>query len=287
MSLSEASFPGHFQPDPQAGKRLCAIASVALLFWALLLLQSAPVHAGPTSNELTDLALDPHPGSRLPFGVELVDEAGRATSLGSFFGRKPIVLVLQYLRCKWVCGLALGNLAEAATKLPLRAGRDYAVLAISIDPRDMAPDAATAKARYSERYGPEAGIEGWHFLTGTETAVRPIAEAIGFHYRYDPTADQYIHSVGYAVVAADGTISGYLTDIDIKPAALQTALAATAAGEVGGPITRLLLLCFGRGALSGRYTAAIETVLVLLNLGGFLTAIVVFVAIRRRRRLSQ
>lgn len=209
---------------------MCVNTALAVLLWLLLFLGSASLHAAPASNNLANLALDPHPGARLPFGVELVDEAGRRTSLGSFFGRKPVVLVLQYLRCKWVCGLALGNLAEAGAELPLRAGRDYAVLAVSIDPRDTPQDAAAAKAKYGKRYGPGAGIEGWHFLTGPEAAVRPISEAVGFHYRYDPAVDQYIHSVGYAVVAADGTISGYLTDIDIRPAALQAALAAAAAG---------------------------------------------------------
>jgi protein SCO1/2 len=257
--------------------------ALSLLLWALLLLEPAPVYAGPTSNDLADLALDPHTGARLPLGIELVDEAGRSRSLGSFFGGKPVVLILEYLRCKWVCGLALGNLAEAGSKLPLRAGRDYTVLAISIDPRDTPQDAAVARAKYNDRYGPAAGIAGWHFLTGPETAVRPIADAVGFHYRYDAAADQYIHSVGYAVAAADGEISGYLTDLDVKPEALEAGLAAAAAGEVSGPLTRLLLLCFGQGALSGRYTATIETVLVLVNLIGMLTAIFVFAAVRRRR----
>lgn len=113
--------------------------------------------------------------------------------------------------------------------------------------------------------------------------MRPIAEAVGFHYRYDAANDQYIHSVGYAVAAADGTLSGYLISVDVTPAAFQSALAAAATGQVAGPLTRLLLLCFGSGALSGRYTAAIETALVLINFGAILTAITVFAIVRRRR----
>src|SRR5229473_194471 len=115
-----------------------------LLLWALLLLEPALVHARSTSKDLADLALDPHPGARLPLALELVDEAGRSSSLGSYFGGKPVVLILEYLRCKWVCGLALGNLAEAGSRLLLRAGRDYTVLAISIDPRDTPQEAAAA-----------------------------------------------------------------------------------------------------------------------------------------------
>lgn len=108
---------------------------VALLLCLLVSLLPVTVYAGAASSDLSELALDPHPGARLPLDAELADEAGRRVRLGGFFGAKPVVIVLQYLRCKWICGLALGNLADAGAKLPLRAGRDYTVLAISIDPR--------------------------------------------------------------------------------------------------------------------------------------------------------
>ena len=158
------------------------------------------------------------------------------------------------------------------------AGLDATVVAISIDPRDTPADAAHAKARYAE-----TGLAGkWHFLTGPEAAVRPIADAAGFRYRYDPATDQYIHSVGYVVAAADGTISSYLPEIGLAPAQIRTALAAAEARQPPAPFERLLLLCFG-GAPHGRFTGLIETALVLFNLAGVLGAIGVFAWIRRHR----
>lgn len=218
-----------------------------------------------------DLVLDPHSGARLPLDARVMDEAGQIVPLGTFFTGRPVLLALQYLRCKTICGVALGQLAEAA------AGLDATVVAISIDPRDTPADAAKAKARYAE-----SGAGKWHFLTGPEAAVRPIADAAGFRYRYDPATDQYIHSVGYVVAAADGTISSYLPELGLAPAQIRTALTAAATRQNPAPFERLLLLCFG-GAPHGRFTGLIETALVLFNLAGVLAAVGMFAWTRRHR----
>src|SRR5205085_11731749 len=131
------------------------------------------------SGDLADFTLDPHPGARVPLDIELVDDTGNTVSLGSFFSGKPVVLVFDYLRCKTICGVALANLAEALGQLSAVAEPDYTVLAVSIDPRDTPADAALAKTKYLARY-PQENAAGWHFLTGPEAAVRPIADRVGF-----------------------------------------------------------------------------------------------------------
>jgi len=233
--------------------------------------QAAGMAAVPT--EFADnLYLDPPPGARLPLDAQMADERGQTVALGTFFSGKSILIAFQYLRCKTICGVALAQLAEAT------AGVDATVVAISIDPRDTPADAAKAKARYAAR-----GLAGnWHFLTGPETAVRPVAEAAGFRYRYDPATEQYTHSVGYVVAAADGTISSYLPELGLAPAQIRTALAAAEGRQNPAPFERLLLLCFG-GAPHGRFTGLIETALVLFNLAGVLGAIGVFAWPRRHR----
>ena len=219
-----------------------------------------------------DLLLDPHPSMRLPLDAQLTDESGQTVSLGQFFTGRPIVLAFEYLRCNTICGAALGQLAEAMARL------DSTVIAISIDPRDTPTDAAGAKARYADN-----GLAAdWHFLTGREAAVRPIAAAAGFRYRYDPATDQYIHSVGYVVAAGDGRISSYLPELGITTAKLRRALSAAAIRQPAAPFERLLLLCFG-GAPHGRFTGLIETALVLFNLAGMLAAIGIFAWTRRQR----
>ena len=242
---------------------LCAFAAVA-----------SPALASGEAYD--DLALEPRPGARLPLGAQLIDETGATVSIADFFTGKPVVLVFDYLRCRTICGVLLGNLADAT------GGRDYTVLAISIDPRDTPADAAAAKIKYLARDASETSHDGWHFLTGPETAVRPIAQAVGFRYRYEPASDQYVHSAGIVIAASDGTIGGYLTDLGVTSAGLADAVGAVKSGQTSGTLGRLLLLCFGEGTQPGRYSAMIETALVCLNLAGMLAAGGLFAWVRRR-----
>jgi len=247
--------------------------------WALCCFMAFASSAWAGGEALGDLALEPHPGARLPLATELIDEGGNTVALGSFFRGTPVVLVLEYLRCRTICGVVLGKLADATASSPPAVGRDYAMLAISIDPRDSPADAAAEKAKYLDG----AVVSGWHFLTGPETAVRPIADTAGFHYRYDKASEQYIHSTGIIVAAPDGTVGGYLADLDVTPAALIAALDNANNGRTAGPLGRFLLLCFGHGAVSRGYTPMIETALVLFNIAGMLAACGLFAWLRRSR----
>ena len=247
----------------------------AVLF-TLCLFSAFSSPAWASAEAFADFTLEPRPGARLPLATRLIDEAGNLVILSRFFAGKPVVLVLNYLRCRTICGVALGSLAEAT------AGRDYTVLAISIDPRDTPSNAAAAKTQYVAGDASGKFASGWHFLTGPEEAVRPIADAVGFRYRYDPASDQYIHSAGIVIAAPDGTVGGYLADLDITPAGLSSALDAVNSGRLSGSFRRLLLLCFGQGARSGNYTAEIEAALICLNLAGMLAACGLFAWVRRR-----
>ena len=106
-------------------------ASIALLFCLAL-----PAHAGTTAELL---ALEPHPGVRLPLDALLLDEAGQTVTLRQFFTGAPVILVFEYLRCRTICGLALGSLADALAALPPVPQADIRVIAISMDPRLRVP----------------------------------------------------------------------------------------------------------------------------------------------------
>jgi protein SCO1 len=246
----------------------------------LMLTGAAPLSA---AVGLSGLAFRPHPGARLPLDLHLRDEHGRAVFLGQFFAGKPVIVVLEYLHCKTLCGLALGALATALDALPLDAGRDFQVVAVSIDPRDSPGDAAAAKAKYLAVYDHAGGGAGWHFLTGPQAAVKQIAGTIGFPFRYDAAIDQYMHPVGFVVAAANGTISRYLLEIDPTPAELRAGLADAAQAKAVGPLTRLLLWCHGDDPQIGRYTVPIEAAFAVADLAAMAGGIAVFAAIWRRR----
>lgn len=258
-----------------------------VLVWlvtAALMLSFADAPRAAATDELSGYAFRPHPGAHLPLAAEFADEEGRQVLLGRFFAGRPVVLVLDYPRCKTLCGLTLDNLVAALDGLPLDAGRDFQVVVISIDPRDRPADIATVKLKSLAAYRHSGGIDGWHFLTGSQPAVRNVADAVGFPYRYEPALDQYIHPAGFVVAASDGSISRYLFGVDTHPADLQAALADAAQGKAVGVVERLLLLCHGNEPNLGRYSLTIEAAFIITNLLAMMGGAAVFVAIRRRRR---
>jgi protein SCO1/2 len=123
-----------------------------------------------------------------------------------------------------------------------------------------------------------------HFLTGPEAALRTVAAAVGFPYRYDAALDQYVHPAGFVIATPDGRISRYVLGIAPSAEDLAAGLADAANRETAGPLTRLLLLCRGSGPAPGRYTLAIEAACVVLNIAGLGCLVAVFAMLRRRGR---
>jgi protein SCO1/2 len=259
------------------------VSSVSAVLLVALLLLSGRTSIARAGDDLSEFAFRPHPGAHLPLASEFVDDDGSVVPLRRFFASKPVVLVLEYLRCKTLCGLTLENLAAGLGALPLDAGRDFQVVVISIDPLDKPADVAAAKTRYLAAYHHPTGDAGWHFVTGPQPLVRRVADTVGFPYRYEPALDQYIHPVGFIVAAPDGSISRYILGVGAQSADLQRALADAAHGKTLGLVARLLLLCHGDTPQLGRYSLAIEAAFVVANLTAMIGAITAFVAIWRRR----
>ncbi|MBV8936770.1 MAG: SCO family protein [Alphaproteobacteria bacterium] len=256
-------------------------AAVVLLSWSGVGKAVAP--SGGGWGDGSEFAFQPHPGAQLPLHLDFIDEAGRKANIAQFFAGKPVVLMLDYPRCKTLCGLGLANLVAALDALPLAVGRDFQTVVISIDPRDQPADVAIAKAKALAAYHHPGADVGWHFLTGRPEAVREVADTIGFPFRHDAELDQYIHPAGFVVAEPSGRVGSYLLGIDTQPAELLAALTNAAQGRTVGLVTRLLLLCHGKGAPLGRYSLAIEGAFVAANLAAIAGAAAVFAAIWRRR----
>jgi protein SCO1/2 len=68
--------------------------------------------------------------------VHFRDESGREVVLGDYFGRKPVILAPVYYGCPLLCGQVLAGLSRALKPLSLEAGKDFDVIAFSIDPSE-------------------------------------------------------------------------------------------------------------------------------------------------------
>jgi protein SCO1/2 len=221
-------------------------------------------------------------GATLPLDNRLRDQDGHPVRLGDYFKGRPVVLVLGYYRCPNLCSVVWRGLLESLQRLKLDVGRDFEVVAVSIDPKES-PDLARAKqAAYARDYKRPGTESGWHFLTGDEPAVRRIADAVGFGYVYDPEIDQYAHAAGLVVATPQGVVSRYLYGVRFPETDLRLALVESSDGTVGSPVDQLLLLCFHYDPKKGKYRVLIMNLLRVA--GGFTVAGgVVFVLARRGR----
>ncbi len=248
----------------------------------LLALVLCAVPFKPAGADISDFAFAPHPGAHLPLATELVDEYGRRVELGTFFGQRPVVLVLEYLRCRSLCGVTLDGIITALKAMPLKPGRDFDLLAVSIDPRDTPAEAIQAKSKYEAKYT-RRDVLGFHFLTGKEAAVRKIAAQIGFPYRFEAKLGTYIHPAGFVIATPQGDVSSYLEGVGVEPARLVQALADAQQLRRIGPLARILLFCHVEGAPIGRLTVPVLTAFMIANAAAGFALILVFTIIRRRR----
>ncbi|MBV8535849.1 MAG: SCO family protein [Alphaproteobacteria bacterium] len=261
-----------------------ALVSVLAL---IAILTTSPARAERSviqPSAFADLGFAQHPGAQVPLDVGLRDEQGRPVRLGDYVHGLPVVLVLDYLHCPNLCGLVLGDLARALqglTHAEMRAGRDYQVIALSIDPHETPEDARAAH----EKYGPQfSETAQWHFLIGDAAAVKTVADAIGFRYRYDDSIGQYAHPSGVTILGPSGRVARYILGVDYHPVDLRLSLTEAEAGEVSAPASQLLLLCYCYDPQTGRYSLAVGR---LLQAAGLLTVLMIAIPVYRALRREQ
>jgi protein SCO1/2 len=234
---------------------------------------------------LKDVSFDQKLGAEIPLDLTFRDETGRAVTLGSYFGTKPVIMLLTYYNCTMLCPVLLDGLVRALRPLSFDMGKQYTALTVSINPRETPPMAAARKDVYIQRYGRKGAIDGWHFLTGREAAIQKLTQAVGFRYVYDAKKDEYAHAAGILILTPQGKVSRYYYGVEFIPRDLRLGLVEAAANSIGTPVDQLLLYCYHYDPLTGKYGLIIMNVLRLagtatvLALGGF-----VLVMLRRDRR---
>ena len=152
---------------------------------------------------LQGVGIDQQLDQQVPLDLMFHDEAGRDVPLSTFFQRgKPVILAPVYYRCPMLCTQILNGLESSLKAVSLDPGKDFEVVAVSFDPKDTPETAAAKKQMYLRRYGRPGTANGWHFLTGDEANIKALTDAVGFHYKYDPTTDQFAHASGIMVADA-------------------------------------------------------------------------------------
>jgi len=120
-------------------------------------------------------------GSQVPLDLMMRDETGRVVHLRDYFqSGRPVLLNFVYYHCPMLCPMGLEGLSSSLTELKFNIGEQFDIVTVSIDPRDKPAEAAQFKDKYVKRYGRLKAANGWHFLTAHDSAIRKVAESVGF-----------------------------------------------------------------------------------------------------------
>ncbi|MEY2981318.1 MAG: hypothetical protein RL562_1545 [Planctomycetota bacterium] len=214
----------------------------------------------------------------LPLDTVFTDDAGREVRLGDYFkGERPVLLQLGYNKCPMLCNLVLNGVFDGLQGVDWMPGKEFEVVAISIDPTETAMLAKAKKEAYLAEFDrPGAGL-GVHFLTGAEIMSRLVADTVGFTFRRQDDGD-YAHAAAIYLITPDGRISRYMYGTRFEAADLRMGLLEASEGRIGSTLDKFILWCHiydpdARGyVLQARRVMSIGGLATLLVLGGGLAA---------------
>jgi protein SCO1/2 len=222
-----------------------------------------------------------HLNQQLPLDSTFVDETGRTVRLGQYFdGKHPVLLALVYYKCPILCSEELKGLTGALEMVSYRPGKDFQIVAISIDPTETPAIAASKKREYVTYYGHPESAPGWHFLTGQQPAIDAVAKATGFGYvpmaGPDGKKDQFAHASAIQIVTPEGRIAQYYLGVEYSPQDLRLGLIEASNHKIGSPVDTILTYCYRYDPRLNRHSLLIARIvqagclLTVLVLGGYM-----------------
>ena len=257
------------------------IARVLRTAALLVVLTSTRPGAGDL-DVLRDIGFDQHLAAMLPLAARFTDEQGKSAPLAQFLDGRPAILLLGYYGCPNLCSAVRQSLSQGLAATGLVADAQFRVIAVSIDPDETMPSAAAARSSLFKGEGTSRAGAGWYFLTADADAIKELAQAVGFRYRYDRAEHQFVHPAGIVVVAPSGRVARYFFGVDFPPDQLRTSLLDAGRDRIASPVERLLLLCFHYDPETGKYSATVGTVSRALGVVTVLGLVAFIVRLRRQ-----
>ena len=230
-----------------------------------------PAPAEQPAEELEGVGVTEHLDAQLPLDIPFVDENGNEVVLGDYFNKdKPVILTLNYFVCPMLCGLMLNGMVDTLKEMDFEPGRDFELVTISFNPLEKPQLAKLKKQNYVKYYG-RASANNWHFLTGTQSSIDQVTEAVGFEYKWVEEREEFAHAAVLNIITPDGRISKYLYGVAFEPQTLKLALVEAGEGKIGTPVDQVLLYCLHYDPVSGSYAAS---AMKLMQIGAVVTLII-------------
>ena len=270
--------------------RTLVAACVLVLSWAIgIHAQVSPTGqkqmGEPADDKLPTLlhgvTVEQHLNQQLPLDATFADETGKTVKLGQYFdGKRPVLLALVYYKCPILCSEELKGLTGALEMVSYQPGKDFQIVAISIDPTETPAVAASKKREYVKYYGHPESAPGWHFLTGQQPAIDAVAKATGFGYVRTPGPDgksnQFAHASAIQIVTPEGKIAQYYLGVEYSPQDLRLGLIEASNHKIGTPVDTILTYCYRYDPTLNRHSLLIARIvqagclLTVLILGSYM-----------------
>jgi protein SCO1/2 len=221
---------------------------------------------------LEGVGIDQRLNEQVPLDLTFKDETGRTVKLGDYFHTgRPVILNLVYFECPMLCTEVLNGLTSALKVMKFEPGKEFEVITVSIDPREGPELAASKKASYLKRLGHPEAAAGWHFLSGEQSQISRLADAVGFRYRYDAKLDQFAHAAGIMLLTPTGKVAQYYYGVEYSAKDMRLGIVEASQNRIGSLADQVLLYCYHYDPRTGRYGATITNI---VRLAGLVTVIV-------------
>ena len=232
--------------------------------------------AGTRAAELRGVGIDQRLDQQVPLDLPFRDEAGETGDAAQPDARQAGDPVARLLPVPDALHAGAERLAErdagAAVRRRQRVRRHHRQLrsdghaASSPRRRRRRPTSSSTAARAPRRAGTSSPA------TRRRSSSSPTA--VGFRYRYDPSAKEFAHAAGITVLTPRRGPRALLLRRRVRAARSQVRPDGGRRQKIGSPIDQLLLFCFHYDPSTGRYSSDVLTgvriggVLTVLALGG-------------------
>ncbi len=222
-------------------------------------------------EELKGIDIIEHSNDPLPLDARFTDDSGAQVSLRDYFkGERPVLLQLGYNKCPMLCNLVLNGAFDGLKGIEWMPGKEFEVIAISIDPTETPALASAKKESYLAEFERPGARQGVHFLTGSAIMSKSVADAVGFQYRRQENGD-YAHAAVLVLITPDGRISRYMYGTKFESSDLRMGLLEASQGNIGTTIDRFILWCHIYDANARGYVLQARRV---MSIGGLVTLLV-------------
>ena len=245
--------------------------------------------ASSTPPGLEGVGVTEHLGDQIQFqGLQFVDDTGQKVEFEDYFHKgTPVLFAMVYYGCPHLCNMVLNGLVDSLKEFDWTVGKEFSVVAVSINPEEKFELAQKKKSNYIQSYARPQSETGWHFLTGEELPIVNLANQVGFGFRYDESEKQYAHAAVIFLLTPDGKIARYLYGVKFDPSSLRLSLLEASRGKIVAAVERMLLFCFHFDPSKNSYVFKVwRVVQVVLFIQAMIVFLVIFLMWKKDRDLK-